>query len=166
MAAAGPCRRELPTERSCRPAPARRLLATLARPCPESSSSRGRRSRPVRTGCRRFCQVIGPDDPLRSFPLIVIVDDSEFAARTERQLLVGDLHAIEPRGRHRRRGRISLSRSTGAAMGRWSSMRGSSRTMPRRSLTTPRSSAGSMPWPRPADRSMASSDPVRSHQDV
>ncbi len=30
----------------------------------------------------RFCQEIAPDDPLNAWPLVIIVDDSEFAART------------------------------------------------------------------------------------
>jgi 4-hydroxy-3-polyprenylbenzoate decarboxylase len=34
-----------------------------------------------------FCRAFGPDDPVRTFPLIVIVDDSEFVARTERNFL-------------------------------------------------------------------------------
>jgi 4-hydroxy-3-polyprenylbenzoate decarboxylase len=34
-----------------------------------------------------LCRSIGDDDPIRAFPLIVIVDDSEFTARTERNFL-------------------------------------------------------------------------------
>ena len=34
-----------------------------------------------------FCRGIGPDDPIRSIPLLVIVDDSEFTARSERNFL-------------------------------------------------------------------------------
>jgi len=34
-----------------------------------------------------FCRHFGDDDPIRGFPLIVIVDDSEFTARTERNFL-------------------------------------------------------------------------------
>ncbi len=34
-----------------------------------------------------FCRAFGPDDPIRSFPLIAIVDDSEFTARTEGNFL-------------------------------------------------------------------------------
>jgi len=34
-----------------------------------------------------FCRLIGDDDPIRGFPLIVIVDDSEFTARSQRNFL-------------------------------------------------------------------------------
>src|SRR4029077_16032974 len=34
-----------------------------------------------------FCRSFGPDDPIRGFPLIVIVDDSEFTARSVRDFL-------------------------------------------------------------------------------
>lgn len=34
-----------------------------------------------------FCHAFGPDDPIRTFPLIVIVDDSEFTARNEGNFL-------------------------------------------------------------------------------
>lgn len=34
-----------------------------------------------------FGRVFGPDDPIRSFPMIVIADDSDFAARNERNFL-------------------------------------------------------------------------------
>jgi 4-hydroxy-3-polyprenylbenzoate decarboxylase len=34
-----------------------------------------------------FCRLIGDDDPIRGFPLIVIVDDSEFTARNLRNFL-------------------------------------------------------------------------------
>ena len=34
-----------------------------------------------------FCRSFGADDPIRGFPLIVIVDDSEFTARSERNFL-------------------------------------------------------------------------------
>jgi 4-hydroxy-3-polyprenylbenzoate decarboxylase len=36
---------------------------------------------------RSFCQSFTPSDPINAFPLIVIVDDSEFAARSERNFL-------------------------------------------------------------------------------
>ncbi len=35
----------------------------------------------------RFCRTVGPDDPLRAFPLVVVVDHSEFAARSLRNFL-------------------------------------------------------------------------------
>jgi 4-hydroxy-3-polyprenylbenzoate decarboxylase len=34
-----------------------------------------------------FCHAFGPDDPIRAFPLIAIVDDSEFTARTANNFL-------------------------------------------------------------------------------
>jgi len=36
---------------------------------------------------RSFCRFFGPEDSIRGFPLIVIADDSEFAARNERNFL-------------------------------------------------------------------------------
>ncbi|MEO6809271.1 MAG: UbiD family decarboxylase [Isosphaeraceae bacterium] len=36
---------------------------------------------------RRFCASIPPDDPISAFPLIVLVDDAEFTARTARNVL-------------------------------------------------------------------------------
>ncbi len=36
---------------------------------------------------RLFCHFFGTDDPIRGFPLIVIVDDSDFTARNERNFL-------------------------------------------------------------------------------
>jgi 4-hydroxy-3-polyprenylbenzoate decarboxylase len=50
-----------------------------------------------------FCRSWGPEDPIRAFPLIVIVDDSEFMARNERNFLwvtftrsdpAADIHGI------------------------------------------------------------------------
>src|SRR4029077_1226557 len=46
--------------------------------------------RPYRDGSgdnAAFCRFFGPDDPICGFPLIVIVDDSEFTARSERNFL-------------------------------------------------------------------------------
>jgi 4-hydroxy-3-polyprenylbenzoate decarboxylase len=36
---------------------------------------------------RSFCEFFGPDGPIHQMPLIVVVDDSEFAARSERDFL-------------------------------------------------------------------------------
>ena len=36
----------------------------------------------VEPALRRFCEAYGPNDPINQFPLIVLVDDAEFAART------------------------------------------------------------------------------------
>ena len=54
-----------------------------------------------------------------AFPLVVLVDDSEFAARIAEQLPVGDVHALEPGGRHRTASARHVCTSTGAAAGRW-----------------------------------------------
>jgi 4-hydroxy-3-polyprenylbenzoate decarboxylase len=40
-----------------------------------------------RPDVRRFCKSFATDDPIRSFPLVVIVDDSEFTARSLRNFL-------------------------------------------------------------------------------
>jgi len=34
-----------------------------------------------------FCRAIGPDNPIGAFPLLVLVDDAEFVARTARNFL-------------------------------------------------------------------------------
>ena len=39
------------------------------------------------TGLDALCRSLGPGHPLREFPLLVVVDDSEFAARSERNFL-------------------------------------------------------------------------------
>ena len=54
-----------------------------------------------------------PDDPIRAFPLIVIVDDSEFTARKPAELPLGHVHALQPRGRHRRNRRIPPQEALG-----------------------------------------------------
>jgi 4-hydroxy-3-polyprenylbenzoate decarboxylase len=86
MAAAGPRRRELPTEL---PAgfhlpegfrePRLVLPGTLAIEGPSWAQDPGAAS--------AFCRQVGPEHPLRSFPLIVLVDESEFTARNERNFL-------------------------------------------------------------------------------
>jgi 4-hydroxy-3-polyprenylbenzoate decarboxylase len=43
--------------------------------------------RPDASELASFCRAFGPDDPIRTFPLIAIVDDSEFTARTENNFL-------------------------------------------------------------------------------
>jgi 4-hydroxy-3-polyprenylbenzoate decarboxylase len=78
IAAAGPPRRRLPTSLPgrlalpdgfgepllCLPG----VLAVQAPPCPADAD--------------RFCRAFGPGDAVNEFPLVVLVDDSEFAART------------------------------------------------------------------------------------
>jgi 4-hydroxy-3-polyprenylbenzoate decarboxylase len=41
----------------------------------------------VDPGVRRFCEAFTPGDPINAFPLVVLVDDSRFAARNERNFL-------------------------------------------------------------------------------
>ncbi len=86
IATAGPKRRVLPTE----------LPSGLKLPegfespqlvMPGVLAVRGPSYRPERLDISRFCQAFGPEDPIRAFPLIVIVDDSEFTARSERNFL-------------------------------------------------------------------------------
>jgi 4-hydroxy-3-polyprenylbenzoate decarboxylase len=85
IAAAGPKRRELPRE-----IPADFLLpegwndarvvlpGVLAVSGPPADSDRGQPDRALRA----FCERIGPESPLRAFPLVVLCDDASFAART------------------------------------------------------------------------------------
>jgi 4-hydroxy-3-polyprenylbenzoate decarboxylase len=84
VAAAGPKRRELPAalpEGLRLPegfGPARLVMpGVLAVGAPAHRAARGETDAAV----RRFCEAIGPGDPLRSFPWITLVDDAEFAAR-------------------------------------------------------------------------------------
>lgn len=86
IAAAGPRRRELPGElpagtrlpdgfgepRVAMPG----VLVVQAPPCRAEDEV-----------LARFCRSLGPDDPAARFPLIVLADDSEFAARTVRNFL-------------------------------------------------------------------------------
>jgi 4-hydroxy-3-polyprenylbenzoate decarboxylase len=86
IAAAGPRRRGLPVE----------LPADLRLPegfdaprvaMPGVLAVRGPAYRAENAGLEAFCRGFGPDDPIRAFPLLVVVDDSEFTARTERNFL-------------------------------------------------------------------------------
>ena len=80
MAAAGPRRRELPVELPG----GLRIPDGFADPrlvLPGILAIRGPRFEPGSDQLIRFCRSFGPEDPFRSFPLIVIVDDSEFTAR-------------------------------------------------------------------------------------
>ena len=43
--------------------------------------------RPGASDVAAFCHAFGPDDPIRGFPMVLIVDDSEFTARNERNFL-------------------------------------------------------------------------------
>jgi 4-hydroxy-3-polyprenylbenzoate decarboxylase len=90
IAAAGPKRRSLSTE-----IPGEiRLPEGFTDPrvaFPGILTVRGPKYQPDSDGhepsLRSFCQSFTPSDPINAFPLIVIVDDSEFAARSERNFL-------------------------------------------------------------------------------
>lgn len=92
IAAAGRPKRELPTElptgfslpdgfiapRICLPgvvAVQTPAYQSNCEPCPDAAL-------PSETAFRRFCATLEPSHPLGAFPLIVLVDDSEFTART------------------------------------------------------------------------------------
>ena len=86
IAAAGPPRRTLPTE----------LPAGLRLPdgfhdprvaLPGILAVQGPAYRDGAGDVASFCRSFGADDPIRGFPLIVIVDDSEFTAQSERNFL-------------------------------------------------------------------------------
>jgi 4-hydroxy-3-polyprenylbenzoate decarboxylase len=80
MAAAGPKRRELPRE-----LPSRMLLPEpFGKPrliLPGILAVEGPRYQPGSAQVAAFCRRNDPEDPIRAFPLIVVVDDSEFTAR-------------------------------------------------------------------------------------
>ncbi len=86
MAAAGPRRRTLPDE-----IPSGMHLPDGFRDprlaLPGILAVQGPRFAPGSDQIAAFCRGIGPDDPVRSFPMIVIVDDSEFAARNASNFL-------------------------------------------------------------------------------
>jgi 4-hydroxy-3-polyprenylbenzoate decarboxylase len=86
IAAAGPARRGLLTE-----LPAGiRLPEQFRDPrlvLPGILAVQGPAYRPDSSEVDSFCRFSAPDDTLRGFPLIVIVDDSEFTARNERNFL-------------------------------------------------------------------------------
>ena len=80
MAAAGPRRRELPVELRS----GMRLPDGFSHPrlvLPGILAVQGPKFVPGSDQIGTFCRSFGTDDPICSFPLIVIVDDSEFTAR-------------------------------------------------------------------------------------
>jgi 4-hydroxy-3-polyprenylbenzoate decarboxylase len=80
MAAAGPRRRELPVELRS----GMRLPDGFSHPrlvLPGILAVQGPKFVPGSDQIGAFCRRFGTDDPICSFPLIVIVDDSEFTAR-------------------------------------------------------------------------------------
>jgi 4-hydroxy-3-polyprenylbenzoate decarboxylase len=86
MAAAGPKRRELPVELP----PSLRLPGEFRHPrlaMPGILTVEGPKYQPGSDHVSRFCRGFERDDPIRAFPLVVIVDDSEFTAQTERNFL-------------------------------------------------------------------------------
>jgi 4-hydroxy-3-polyprenylbenzoate decarboxylase len=86
IAAAGPARRSLPVA-----LPAGIQLPDEFRDprvvLPGILAIQGRPFRRDAADVAAFCHAFGPDDPIRAFPLIAIVDDSEFTARTEGNFL-------------------------------------------------------------------------------
>ncbi|WP_165249823.1 UbiD family decarboxylase [Paludisphaera soli] len=81
MAAAGPKRRELPRELP----PGLGLpegFRDLRLVRPGILAVAGPKFDPDATRIEAFADSFGPDDPIRAFPLIVVVDDAEFTART------------------------------------------------------------------------------------
>ncbi|MGP0068102.1 MAG: UbiD family decarboxylase [Isosphaeraceae bacterium] len=86
IAAAGPARRSLPVALPS----AIRLPDGFRDPrvvLPGILAIQGPPYRPDANDIATFCHSFGPDDPIRAFPLIVIVDDSEFTARSEANFL-------------------------------------------------------------------------------
>ncbi len=86
IAAAGPKRRDLPTEVHS----GVRFSDGFHSPriaLPGVLAISGPTYNPDHTEIRRFCESVQPGDPLRAFPLIVIADDSEFTARHLRNWL-------------------------------------------------------------------------------
>ena len=85
IAAAGPKRRDLPGER-----PSLRLPEGFGDPRTVLPGILAIKANPYREGgtdIASFCGFFPHDDPIRSFPLIVIVDDSDFVAQSLRNFL-------------------------------------------------------------------------------
>ncbi len=53
-------------------------------------------------GLSEFCAAMSPEDSINQFPLIVIVDDSQFTARIARQFPLGHFHPQQSGSRYRR----------------------------------------------------------------
>jgi 4-hydroxy-3-polyprenylbenzoate decarboxylase len=85
LAAVGPPRRSLPTQLPSD----LRLPFGFAEPrmcfpgvlVVQAPKYEGRQQMEMETAFRRFCEAYGPIDAINVFPLIVLVDDAEFAAR-------------------------------------------------------------------------------------
>jgi len=103
MAAAGPKRRELPRELPAGvslPEGFRELRLVI----PGIAAVSGPKFDPDCTTIDAFVASIRPDDPIRAFPLIVVVDDAEFTARNLRNFLwvvftrsnpAADVHGVD-----------------------------------------------------------------------
>jgi len=103
MAAAGPKRRELPRELPAGvslPEGFRELRLVI----PGIAAVSGPKFDPDGTTIDAFAASIRPDDPIRAFPLIVVVDDAEFTARNLRNFLwvvftrsnpAADVHGVD-----------------------------------------------------------------------
>jgi 4-hydroxy-3-polyprenylbenzoate decarboxylase len=86
IAAAGPRRRSLPTEIP----EGLRLPDGFHTPrvaLPGILAIQGPAYRPEDPGITAFCEAFGPDDPIREYPLLVVVDDAEFTARNPNNFL-------------------------------------------------------------------------------
>jgi 4-hydroxy-3-polyprenylbenzoate decarboxylase len=86
IAAAGPCRRTLPAELPA----GLRILEPFGDPrvvLPGILAIQGPPYQAATADVASYCRSIETSDPIRGFPLIVIVDDSEFTARSERNFL-------------------------------------------------------------------------------
>jgi 4-hydroxy-3-polyprenylbenzoate decarboxylase len=107
IAAAGAPRRQLPRELPVGlRLPAGFTAPQLALPgvlVVQGPAWQGQRGLPA-TDLEHFCREVPPGDPLRAFPLLVVVDDSEFAARTLANFLwvtftrsdpAADLHGVD-----------------------------------------------------------------------
>lgn len=103
MAAAGPRRRELPREIPAGvnlPEGFRELRLVV----PGVAAVSGPKFDPHDTRIDAFAASIRPDDPIRAFPMIVVVDDAEFTARNLRNFLwvvftrsnpAADVHGVD-----------------------------------------------------------------------
>ena len=100
IAAAGPRGATLADRAARRLAPARAVPRSAGRAA-RHPGIQGPLTRTERTTSPRSAGRSAPDDPIRGFPLIVIVDDSEFTARNERNFLWVTFTRSDPGRRHR-----------------------------------------------------------------
>ena len=130
IAAAGPTRCELadrtaarccrcPTASATRASCLPGVLAVEGPACPkpsfdyDESVAHASRRDEVAGAMRASASDLDAAHPINAFPLIVLVDDSEFAARVAQQLPLGDVHALEPRRRHPRHRRVHQRKALG-----------------------------------------------------